>query len=172
VQLLKIFPKVHGTPRLITVFTRAIRPVSLLSQMEAFHATLSFLRSISILSTHLRLGLSSALSFWLSHQYPMSVPLLRTHATFPADLILLGFNILIKVQVMKLLITQFPPSCHFFSLGSYIFLCTLFSNTLRLCSFLNVRDQVSHPYRTTGKIIVLEIIIFTCLDTRREDQKF
>jgi polysaccharide pyruvyl transferase WcaK-like protein len=31
---------------------------------------------------------------------------------------------------------------------------TLFSNTLSLCSPLNVRDQVSHPYRTTGKIIV------------------
>jgi hypothetical protein len=31
----------------------------------------------------------------------------------------------------------------------------LFSNTLSLCSSLNVTDQVSHPYRTTGKIIVL-----------------
>jgi hypothetical protein len=28
---------------------------------------------------------------------------------------------------------------------------TLFSNTLYLCSSLNVRDQVSHPYRTTGQ---------------------
>jgi hypothetical protein len=25
-------------------------------------------------------------------------------------------------------------------------------NTLSLCSSLNIRDQVSHPYRTTGKI--------------------
>jgi hypothetical protein len=31
---------------------------------------------------------------------------------------------------------------------------TLFSNTLSLCSFLSVTDQVSHPYKT-GKIIVL-----------------
>jgi hypothetical protein len=38
--------------------------------------------------------------------------------------------------------------------GPHIFLNTLFSNTLKLCSSLNVRDQVSHPYRTTGKIIV------------------
>jgi hypothetical protein len=36
-----------------------------------------------------------------------------------------------------------------------ILLSTLFSNTLSLCSSLNVRDQVSHPYRITGKIIVL-----------------
>jgi hypothetical protein len=40
-------------------------------------------------------------------------------------------------------------------LGPNILLSTLFSNTLSLCSSLNVRDQVSHPYKTTGKIIVL-----------------
>jgi hypothetical protein len=37
--------------------------------------------------------------------------------------------------------------------GPNILLSNLFSNTLCLCSFLNVRYQVSHPYRTTGKII-------------------
>jgi len=36
-----------------------------------------------------------------------------------------------------------------------IFLSTLFSNTLSLRSSLSVSDQVSHPYRTTGKIIIL-----------------
>jgi hypothetical protein len=30
----------------------------------------------------------------------------------------------------------------------------MFSNTLSLRSSLNVRDHVSYPYRTTGKIIV------------------
>ena len=39
-------------------------------------------------------------------------------------------------------------------LGPNIVLNTLFSNTLSLCSSLNVSDQVSHPYKTTGKIIV------------------
>jgi hypothetical protein len=36
----------------------------------------------------------------------------------------------------------------------------------------NLRDQVSHPYRTTGKIIVLYsyIPIFTYFDSRREDR--
>jgi hypothetical protein len=33
--------------------------------------------------------------------------------------------------------------------GPNILLNTLFSNTLSLWSSLNVRDQVSHPYRTT-----------------------
>jgi len=42
-------------------------------------------------------------------------------------------------------------------LGPNILLSTLFSNTLSLCSFLNVSDQVKHPYKTRGKIIVLYI---------------
>jgi hypothetical protein len=33
------------------------------------------------------------------------------------------------------------------------FLNTLFSNTISLRSSLNVNDQVSHPYKTTGKIV-------------------
>jgi hypothetical protein len=34
-------------------------------------------------------------------------------------------------------------------LGPNILLCTLFSNTLSLCYSLNVRDQVSHSFRTS-----------------------
>ena len=44
-------------------------------------------------------------------------------------------------------------------LGPNILLNTLFSNTLSLRSCLNVSDQVSHPYKTTRKIIVLYILI-------------
>ena len=40
-------------------------------------------------------------------------------------------------------------------LGRNFFLPTLFSTILRLRSTLNVGDQVSHPYKTTGKIISL-----------------
>jgi hypothetical protein len=40
-------------------------------------------------------------------------------------------------------------------LGPNILLSTLFSNNLSLRSSLNVSDQVSHRYKTTGKIIVL-----------------
>ena len=45
-------------------------------------------------------------------------------------------------------------------LGPNILLSTLCSNTLSLCSSLSVSDQDSHPNKTTGKIIVLFILIF------------
>jgi hypothetical protein len=52
-----------------------------------------------------------------------------------------------------------------------ILLNTLFSNTIILCSSLNVRDQVSHPYRTTGKITLFIILIFKFLNSREEDKR-
>ena len=47
---------------------------------------------------------------------------------------------------------------------------TLFSNTLNLCSSLNVRDQVSQPGNTTGYIIVLYVLTSTFLEIRRDDK--
>ena len=41
-----------------------------------------------------------------------------------------------------------------------ILLNTMFSNTLSFLSSRNVNDQVSHPYKTLDKIIVLYILIF------------
>jgi hypothetical protein len=51
-----------------------------------------------------------------------------------------------------------------------VLLGTLFSNTFRLYSSLNARDQVSNPYKTAGKIIILYILSFKFLDSRREDK--
>ena len=50
-------------------------------------------------------------------------------------------------------------------LGPNILLSTLFSNTLSLRSSLNVSDEVSHPYKTTDKIIFPYILIFVFLES-------
>ena len=53
-----------------------------------------------------------------------------------------------------------------------ILLNTMFSNTLSFLSSRNVSDQVSHPNKTTGKIIVLHILILKFLDSNLEDKRF
>ena len=44
-------------------------------------------------------------------------------------------------------------------LGPNILLNTLFSNTLSFLSSRNVSDQVSHPYKTTGKILYKQLLL-------------
>jgi len=64
-------------------------------------------------------------------------------------------NILLALQITMLFITQFSPVFSSFLIDINAFLSTLLSNTIGLYSSLNVRDQVLHPYKITGKIIVL-----------------
>jgi len=85
-------------------------------------------------------------------------------ATCPAHLILLDF-ITRKIlgEQYRSLNSSFCSFLHspvtFTLLGPNTLLITLFSNILSLRSSLNVSDQVSHPYKTTGEIIVLYILI-------------
>jgi hypothetical protein len=62
---------------------------------------------------------------------------------------------------MKFNILQFSPWSIFLPFRSkYLPQHTVLKKTLSLCSSLKVRDQVSHPYSTTGKITVPYILIF------------
>ena len=49
---------------------------------------------------------------------------------------------------------------------------TLFSNTLSLYFSLSVSDHFSHPYKTTGEIIVLCILILIFVDSKLEEKMF
>jgi hypothetical protein len=67
---------------------------------------------------------------------------------------------------------SFPkPPVTSFLFGQNILLITLFSNTLSLYFSLNVRDQVSHPYGTTEKILVLYTVFFYIVRQQRRRQK-
>ena len=155
-------------------------PVRVLSQLHPVRTTPS-----NVLKIHLNIILPSM--SW-SPQWPLSLrlspPTPCAHlypppirVTCPAHLNRLDFTtrtILVKEY------RSFSSSLRTFLhspvtsslLGPNTFLNTLFSNTLSLPFSLNVSDQVSHPYKSTGKIIVLYVLIFKFLDSNLEGSRF
>lgn len=111
------------------------------------------LRSISTLSSHLRLGLQSGFALSGYFTRTLCVSLRPLSASCSVHFIVRDLMTLIRLYLAwnthpELLCASSESSCSFL-LGPRIFLCLLFSITLTPCSSCNVRDGVSHPYSTT-----------------------
>ena len=164
-QLVKKLPAFHGTRRFITALT-SVRQLSLswASPIQSIYPNPTSWRSILIF-THLRLGLPSSSFPPVSPPRPYTPPLLihTRHVPSPSHSSRfyhphnIGWGVqTINSSLCNLLHSPVTSSL----LGPNILLNTIFSNTLSFLSSRNVSDQVSHPYKTTGKIIVLYILIF------------
>jgi hypothetical protein len=132
---------------LITVFTTA-RHWSL-SQSTRTQSTPSHpisLRSILILSLHLRL----CLPFRFSDQKLVCISH-RSHACY--------------------MLSPFHPTWlnHPDNIWPSSAPCSQTPSVL--CSFLSVRDGLSHPYKARGKIILLCILMFQFWESRRQDKR-
>ena len=153
----------------------AICPLSWASSTQSIPPHPTSPRSILILSSHLCLGLPSGhypSGFPSKTQY---TPLLSPYAPHAPPISF--FSIWSPQQYLLRNTNHKAPHYVVFPvtsslLGPNILLNTLFSNTLSLRSSLNMSDQVPHPYKTTGKIIVPYILHFIFLNSNLEDKRF
>ena len=172
-------PRITRNPKVHYRTHKPPPPLSILGQPNPVHIPTSHLLEIHpniiLPSTPRSPQWASSLRF--THQDPMHPLSSPIRATCPAHLIL--FDYITRTKLGEVYKSFSSSLCNLLHspvisslLGPNILLITIFSNALSFLSSLNVSDQVSHPYKTTDKIIVLCILIFKFLDNNLEDKRF
>ena len=154
-QLVKKFPTFYGTRRFITAFTSA-RHLSLswTSSIQFLPTNPTSWRSSFILSFHLSLGLPSGLFPSGFPTKTLYAPLFSPHTRYMPR----PSHFSRRVKIIQLFILQFPPlPCYLVPPRPKHSPQRPFLKRLNLYSSLNVSDQISHPYKTSARIIVLYV---------------
>jgi len=166
------YPEFYGTQLFITVFTKAPYLPYPKADESSPHPSYSFNFHFNIIFSNYIL-VFQAVSFpqaFLPKHYMHFFSSL--YATWPANLLLFDFVIRIIVG------DECPEVPHCAVLSSLLLLPlswqTHISSSARCFRTPSVfiKDQVSHPYKTRGKITVVNILMFVFLGSKRKVKKW